>query len=160
MAVEGVSTCLSTCVGACVGAQLSLSAETLPFGTVVLGSSATKRLQIDNTGDVGCQFVWDAAALGSHFSIHPMSAFIAPGSNLKVDVTFHPKEVSADLRVDKLPLRATGDAACHVTLTGACAEVAPHPDAVEFACPVRGSDKRAVKLTNPSVTTWQLKPVV
>ena len=52
--VEGVRTCLSTCVGACVGAELSLGAETLPFGTVVLGSQATKRLQIDNTGDVGC----------------------------------------------------------------------------------------------------------
>ena len=69
--------------------------------------------------------MWDEKQLGQHFSVTPTSAFIPPGQNTKVDVIFHPRDVSSDLRVERLALRAVGAPDCHVTLTGSCTEVAP-----------------------------------
>lgn len=45
---------------------------------VVLGSRATKRLALENNGDTGTKFKWDARALGPHFSVFPTEGFLAP----------------------------------------------------------------------------------
>ncbi len=92
--VCGVATPLATLTGASLGTELRLAADLLPFGPVVLGSRALKRLQLQNTGDVGTKFVWDAKALGPHFSVFPAEGFLAPGQDVKLDVTFHPAAVS------------------------------------------------------------------
>jgi hypothetical protein len=43
---------------------------------VALGSSTTKRLALDNTGDAGTKFSWDLRGLGQHFSISPAEGFL------------------------------------------------------------------------------------
>jgi len=69
--VAGVPQQLTTLTGACTGLSLLLASDSIPFGTVVLGSRTTKRMQLSNVGDVGCRFAWDTAALGREFSISP-----------------------------------------------------------------------------------------
>lgn len=69
--VAGVRTTLAQLTGACTGTELSLASDSLPFGTVVLGSRTSKRLQLSNTGDVGTKFVWETKALGPNFTIYP-----------------------------------------------------------------------------------------
>lgn len=49
-AVSGVQQTLMSITGAALGTEVKLGTDTLPFGTVVLGSSTTKRLQLANTG--------------------------------------------------------------------------------------------------------------
>lgn len=56
--------------------ELTLAADSLPFGSVVLGSRTTKRLGLTNTGDVGAKFAWDSAALGAHFTIFPQGGLL------------------------------------------------------------------------------------
>lgn len=78
----GVRLPLGSLSGCCTGLELSLAADSLPFGTVVLGSRTTKRLGLANTGDVGARFAWDVKALGRHFSIYPAGAWVARSSGL------------------------------------------------------------------------------
>lgn len=66
---------------------------------------SVKRLQLVNTGDVGTKFVWDASALGPHFSVSPPDGFLAPGQDVKLDVTFAPTGVHADIRVERVRLK-------------------------------------------------------
>jgi hydrocephalus-inducing protein len=69
--VAGVPLLLATLTGACTAGELSLASDSLPFGTVVLGSRTSKRLALANSGDVGARFAWDARALRPHFEILP-----------------------------------------------------------------------------------------
>jgi hydrocephalus-inducing protein len=63
-------------LGSCAGTELRLASDAVPFGPVVLGSRAVKRVAVENSGDVGTRFKWDATALGPHFSITPLEGFL------------------------------------------------------------------------------------
>jgi hypothetical protein len=69
--VSGVPLALATLTGACTAGELSLASDSVPFGTVVLGSRTSKAVALANTGDVGVKFGWDTRALGPHFAIVP-----------------------------------------------------------------------------------------
>jgi hydrocephalus-inducing protein len=75
--VAGVPQVLATLTGASTGMALMLASDSIPFGTVVLGSRTTKRLQLSNHGDLGCRFAWDVRPLGQQFSISPAGAYTA-----------------------------------------------------------------------------------
>eukprot|EP00798_Chlamydomonas_sp_ICE-L_P006741 gene6741-3411_t len=47
-----------------------------------------------------------------------------------------------------------------LTLTGACSDLQPESEAVNFACSVRASCTQSVTLTNPSSSKWNLRPVI
>lgn len=63
---------------------------------------AKQRLQVENSGDVGTKFALDVAALGSHFAAFPASGFLAPNKQAQVEITFHPRAIHSDIRVDKV----------------------------------------------------------
>jgi hydrocephalus-inducing protein len=69
--VAGVPQVLTTISGACTGLSVLLASDSIPFGTVVLGSRTTKRLLLSNKGDLGCKFAWETARFGANFSITP-----------------------------------------------------------------------------------------
>ena len=56
LSVSGETRSLFNISGACLGTELKLASESLPFGAVSLGSKVTKRLQLENTGDVITNF--------------------------------------------------------------------------------------------------------
>lgn len=74
----GVPLPLTSLRGACTAGELTLASDSLPFGTVVLGSRSSKRLTLSNTGDMGVRFAWDVKALGPHFSILPSGEWVSP----------------------------------------------------------------------------------
>lgn len=106
--VAGVSIPLLVVSGACLGTEIRLASTTLPFNAVTIGSRACKRLQLENTGDVGARFVWDTFALGQNFSIFPCDGFLPPGRDVKLEVTFHPTVVSQDIRVERVRCQVDG----------------------------------------------------
>lgn len=69
--VAGVPQVITTISGACTGLSVLLASDSIPFGTVVLGSRTTKRLLLSNNGDLGCKFAWDTSRFGSNFGITP-----------------------------------------------------------------------------------------
>lgn len=62
----GVSRKLLSVTGQCVGFDVALEADALNFGTVCLGSSKTKRLQISNSGEMASRFRWEPKTFGPH----------------------------------------------------------------------------------------------
>lgn len=44
--------------GACLGVGMKLDADKLPFGSVIQGSTLTKRIKLSNVGDIGSKFAW------------------------------------------------------------------------------------------------------
>ena len=63
---------------------------------------AKQRLQVENDGDVGTKYGLDVAALGPHFAAFPASGFLAPNKQAQVEITFHPRAIHPDIRVDKV----------------------------------------------------------
>ena len=65
---------------------------------------AVQRVQVENTGDVGTKYSLDMAALGPHFTAFPGSGFLAPNQQAQVEITFQPKALNPDIRVDRVCL--------------------------------------------------------
>jgi len=158
--IAGVERTVFKIQGACLGTELTFAADSIPFPPVVHGSRATKRLQVENTGDVGTKFSWDTPALGANFTVFPAEGFLGPGQDTKLEVTFHPGRVDSDVRVERVRCKVEGGEDRFVTLTGSCVEQDGDATLVEFKCPVRQSNKQTISIHNSSTTTsWQLQPV-
>lgn len=76
---DGAALHILMLTGACQGTQLVLASDALPFGPVVLGSSASKRLALENAGDVGTKYTWDTRTLAPNFTISPADGFLVRG---------------------------------------------------------------------------------
>lgn len=110
--VAGVHIPVLLVSGACLGTEIKLASTSLPFNPVTKGSRASKRLQLENTGDVGARFIWDPRDFGQNFSIVPHDGFLPPGRDVKLEVIFHPKFVSQDIRVEKIRCQVDGREQC------------------------------------------------
>ena len=100
--------------------EASLDTDSLPFGAVVLGSSKSRNLKLDNTGDVPLQFSWQTSSFGSHISITPTQGKVAPGCDVTFVVTFKPQCLHEDIRQDNICLSVIGMGALLLMCTGAC----------------------------------------
>lgn len=158
--VGGVTLPLLTLTGACLGTELRLASDSLPFGTVTLGSRSVKRLALENTGDVGTKFSWNARAFGEHFSVFPAEGFLGPGQDVKLDVTFHPTSINPDIRVERVRLTVEGGEDRFLTLTGACMGTEVQAQTYSFRCPVREKHEQSISLENKSSSKWSLRPTI
>lgn len=113
--------------------------------------------------------------------------FLAPGQDIKLEVSFHPTSVNSDIRVERLHCKLSSSAAAAegssrsaspalgaaadiggssvssdllLTLTGACIMSEAVGEPVQFRCNVRSSSSQVIQLQNNSSTNWQLRPVV
>ncbi|MFH1067980.1 MAG: PQQ-binding-like beta-propeller repeat protein [Candidatus Glassbacteria bacterium] len=69
--------------------EIALSADSLEFGTVSLGSSGTRTFYIRNEGSAALAVSAIASDNGA-FTVDPTSATVAPGDSQAVNVTFSP----------------------------------------------------------------------
>ncbi|CAE7551801.1 Hydin, partial [Symbiodinium microadriaticum] len=143
------------------GAEVSLDTDSLPYGIVVLGSSKTKKLSLENTGDLSLTFQWSEASFGPHFSISPLYGKLAPGNEINFDVVFNPQFVDADIRQENIMLSIPGMSPLTVTCSGVCV---PQPtDSIiylHFDSLVRKTQTKAVNLQNPSEKDWFISPSI
>lgn len=94
--------------GSCQGLEISLDSESVPFGAVVQRSWSSRRLVMSNTGDIGARFRWDPRAFAPDFSVSPAQGYISPGMQVPLEVTFHPQEVSQEIRYEVAFLSVCG----------------------------------------------------
>ncbi|KAJ3159463.1 hypothetical protein HDU86_001781 [Geranomyces michiganensis] len=156
----GYSRPLAQVTGACQGIEVKLENNTLPFGAVVIKSSATRRIQLQNCGDIGSTFRWDAAKFAPDFSISPSEGYISPGMEVSLEITFHPMEFSADIRYENLLCRIEGIAPLSLTLSGMCVPPPVQNEILKFSAPVRQSDAKAIPITNKTSTHWHVRPII
>jgi hydrocephalus-inducing protein len=55
----GLFQTLFVVTGSCQGLEVSLDADSVPFGAVVQNSSSSRQIIMNNTGDVGARFSTD-----------------------------------------------------------------------------------------------------
>ena len=157
----GISRKLLTVSGKAQGAEVSLDTDSLPYGTVVLGSSKIKKLSLENTGDLSLTFQWSEASFGPHFRISPLFGKLSPGSEINFDVVFDPQYVDADIRQENIMLSIPGMSPLTVTCSGVC--VAQPTDSIvflHFDSLVRKAQTKTVNLKNPTDKEWFISPAI
>jgi len=148
--------------GACHGVGMRLESDKMPFGSIILNSNVTKKLNLTNFGDVGCKFQW-IESYKPHFSISPAEGFIAAHTSQTMDVTFHPNEIGNDIRFEQVPCLVDGSPmeGMYLTVSGNCVPP-PMEDAqeIKFHADVRSSVVQSVTIENDSGSSWVLRPVI
>ncbi|TPX54724.1 hypothetical protein PhCBS80983_g05802 [Powellomyces hirtus] len=156
----GYSRPLAQITGACQGIEVKLENDTLPFGAVVIKSSATRRIQLQNCGDIGTTFRWDSAKFAPDFAISPSEGYISPGMEISLEITFHPIEFSADIRYENLHCRVDGIPPLSLTLSGMCVPPPIQNEILKFSAAVRQSDTKTIPVTNKTSTHWHVRPTI
>uniref|UniRef100_A0A8D0GGN3 HYDIN protein n=1 Tax=Sphenodon punctatus TaxID=8508 RepID=A0A8D0GGN3_SPHPU len=146
--------------GCCQGIEVSLDQEHIPFGAVVQQSQASRCVIMQNTGDIGVGFRWDAKSFEPDFSISPVEGYISPGMEIPFEVTFHPCELSQDIHYDSLECYIQGSEPLKLTLSGYCMVAPPTKEVVNFSCQVRGKHTQTIMLSNRSNQAWNLQPII
>lgn len=161
MECAGMSKPLFVVNGCCQGIETSLDQDSVPFGAVVQRSRSTRRIVMQNTGDIGAGFRWEANSFAPDFSIEPTGGYISPGMEVPFTVTFHPQDLCQDIRYDDLLCHIEGGKPLKLTLTGMCVVGSPSTkEVVGFSCHVRSRETRSVMIPNRTNQQWRLQPVI
>ena len=161
MSVAGSERKLLNVTGSCQAIEVHLGADALPFGTVCEGCSVTRKLQIENSGDLGASFKWDNTAFLPNFSVTPTDGFLAPHASVVVDVRFHPTRVYDDFRCDRLMCMVEGAQPLFLTLSGVCvAQPEENVKELRFDARVREEQRQEITVSNPTASNWHLQPTI
>ncbi|KAJ3115022.1 hypothetical protein HDU96_001327 [Phlyctochytrium bullatum] len=160
MEAPGISRPLFLVSGACQGIEVKLENDTLPFGAVVQRSCTTRRIQLQNVGDIGAKFHWDISKFLPDFSITPTEGYISPGMDISLEITFHPVEINQDIRYENLVGTIEGTTPLYLTLTGMCIPQPIQNDIIKFSTPVRQSEVKSIKLDNKTSIPWHIRPII
>jgi hydrocephalus-inducing protein len=157
---SGVPKQLMAISGKATGLETKLETDTLFFGAVVANSRAVRRVALENTGDVGARFKWDAARFAPAFSVKPIEGFLPSHGEITFEVSFHPTQVNDDIRYEKIPLNVEGGEGHTLTLTGMCVTQAPVAEPISFNVAARQlQTKPSPAISNPTDVPWTIKPV-
>ncbi len=155
--------CLPVCSlqGACQGYNIWLDTTSVSFGAIAQKCSATKRLILHNSGDIGASFKWDLTRLKPEFSVWPVSGYISAGMEVNFDVRFSPSELAADVRREGVQLVVEGLAKpLTVTLAGSCVQVVAQKEAHAFDTYVRQKEVKQIAVSNRTNGQWDLRPLI
>ncbi|XP_048461536.1 hydrocephalus-inducing protein homolog [Rhincodon typus] len=160
MECVGVSKPLFVIRGCCQGIEISLDQNCIAFGSVVLRSSVTRLIVLENIGDIGASFRWDVEKFKPHFSISPMEGYISPGMQVSLEVKFHPIKVHADIRLENVQCFIEGTKSVYLYLTGSCVAPTAMKEILNFSCQVRTAQVHGIVLTNRTNQVWNLQPKI
>lgn len=147
---------LLTLQGACQGMDLKLMEEVVNFGSVVTGSKLTKKLQLNNMGDMGAKFDWDTTFCRPYFTITPKKGFIPPNDSLVFTIDFHPS-VSEEHNF-KLKCEIENGSPLQLTLIGrGVSQVTEGVQTIRFETVVRTKTSQKVTIKNPVADRLSIK---
>ncbi|CAM6101477.1 unnamed protein product [Calypogeia fissa] len=151
---------IATVSGACTGTEVKLSVNKLAFATVTLGSTLTRKIQVENCGDIGTAFAWDVCTHATECTFFPPDGYLPPHQVATVEVSFHPTATHPDILIDRIPCVVTGGETKFLSLTGACIEHDPPVETLNFIAPVRSTDTKSLQIKNPTERLWLLTPKI
>ncbi|KAI8909684.1 hypothetical protein EDD86DRAFT_206048, partial [Gorgonomyces haynaldii] len=160
METLGMSKPLFLVSGACQGTDVRLENDVVPFGAVVQKSFTTRRIQLQNIGDIGAKFFWDHKRFMPDFTISPTDGYISPGMEIPLEITFHPTELNQDIRYENIPCEIEGMQSIYLTVTGMCVPQPNQTDMIKFASPVRSPDTKSITLSNRTANAWHIQPII
>jgi len=75
------------------------------FGAVVVNSSYSKKVQINNLGDTAVKYQWLLDAHRQILSISPEVGILQPQTDFFFEVAFHPKTVKDIIKITGIELQ-------------------------------------------------------
>lgn len=91
----------------------------------------------------------------------PLTGFLAPGQDVKLQITLDPQHEAQDICLDAVPCNVEGlPEPLTLSLTGAAVDDAHVSATLQLACAVRARASQSVTIANPSAAAWHLRPVV
>lgn len=149
--------------GVAHGIELKLMDEVAAFGNVVQGSRLTKYIQMSNFGDVKANFSWNKTEFTKNFTISPASGYINPNSNLDLEVTFHPKDIS-DEKVTcetKVTCEVKGGEAMTLKMMGKpVSQDSSQLQELNFNTVVRKATTQSITINNTEDKEWAINPTI
>ncbi|XP_028813720.1 hydrocephalus-inducing protein homolog [Denticeps clupeoides] len=146
--------------GCCQAVEVKLNQDYVPFGAVTQRCQSTRRIIMQNTGDIGARYQWDMKSFAPYFTISPSEGYICPGMDVPLDVTFKPVEPGPDLRCEGLCCAVEGCKPLKLTLTGSCILPPVTKETLNFVCQVRSQQTQSLPLTNRSNQSCTLTPAI
>jgi hydrocephalus-inducing protein len=150
--------------GAGHGVELKMDTDTLIFGDTVVNSKVTRKLGLENTGDVGVGFKWDEFRFAPHgdsfFSISPLEGFLAPNQSMMFTIQFAPTREERDIRVDNIQMSVDGNPPMFLTLTGSAVGKEPDGQVFSFSTQVRNTEVQKIPIKNVQNCVWRVKPAI
>ena len=70
--------------GRATGMDVVLSTDTLAFGAVCEGSRRTRKLMLENAGDIATRFQWNQRTIGDLFTVSPLEGALRPRRKLRL----------------------------------------------------------------------------
>ncbi|KAL7750642.1 hypothetical protein RI367_003984 [Sorochytrium milnesiophthora] len=162
LVIESASITTPLCLvnGACQGKEVKLESDTIPFGAVVYQSSTVRKIQLQNVGDIGAKFMWRTSQFAPDFSISPSEGYVPASMETPLEITFHPRQVSPDIRYENLICEVEGHTPLKLTLTGICIPQPAQTELIKFSTPARHPDVKSITLTNKTNVGWYIRPII
>jgi len=161
MDVAGTNRTLMVLSASAVGVELKIESDMLFFGAIVKGTKTSRKLQLENVGDIGTKWRLQPGAFLPDFSVEPSEGFLNPHDETTLEFLFHPTLISDDVRRDNIPLMIEGSDPLSITLTGICVSQEPQEGSISFECPVRSRALQTIPpIKNPTDVPWMLYPVI
>eukprot|EP00658_Telonema_sp_P-2_P082699 TRINITY_DN8790_c0_g1_i4.p1 TRINITY_DN8790_c0_g1~~TRINITY_DN8790_c0_g1_i4.p1 ORF type:complete len:2065 (-),score=554.24 TRINITY_DN8790_c0_g1_i4:246-6440(-) len=147
--------------GSCQGAEVQLDCKTISFGSVVVGTRVSRKINILNSGDVSLDYTWNERKLGQDYSIVPAMGVAPAHSETRCELIYHPVEPNRDGKRE-LDIRfSEGAHPLPLFVTGTnSVERPPLTDILSFACRVRETATQKFTIKNDSQDQWTLKPII
>lgn len=149
---------LCSVIGSCHGIELKLMQDTIGFGVVTVGSRLTRKLQLNNLGDIPARFHWDLTFCKSVFTIRPVKGVIPAHEDLFFDISFHPKAKGEEIRFPNVKCNIKDSKPLFVNLLGK--SIMPTEESiktVDFETIVREPIQREIEVPNPLKKLWRIK---
>mmetsp|Transcript_118563 Transcript_118563/g.206475 ORF Transcript_118563/g.206475 Transcript_118563/m.206475 type:complete len:3749 (+) Transcript_118563:362-11608(+) len=160
--IAGIPRPLLSVSGAGQGIELHLDTKTVSFGPVVQGTCVMKRILLFNTGDLGVKFQWDQRRLEPDFSVNPAEGFVQAHNDVAIEITFAPTVAGRNSVIERVQCRVREDPKCllELNVNGQCVDRPPVTESLKFKTNVRKSTSQQIKISNPTGSTWNLKPQI
>ena len=100
------------------------------------------------------------------YSIDPSVGYLSAGMEQPLNITFHPKTISQDIRYPRVPCKIEGSKdPLYLTLTGSCtnslSKMSGGKDQTTiFNCIVRSKDSKTIMVKNTSNQKWIIRPII
>ena len=158
----GITQPIFAVTGSCQAVNVVLDMDYISFGLCTLQSRSTRRILMQNNGDIGAKFEWEKNRFGPNFSVAPLSGYLTPGMSVDIEVSYHPTETTNEARIDKAPCHVEGmKKPLYLTLTGSCQSMPnPQKESLHFQTVVRQKETRSILVANRSNLVWNLRPVI
>ena len=144
--------------GACVAMDLQLEMDQVAFGQAVLNSRITRRLMLQNLGDMPSRFNVQGD-FAPDFSVSPLEGFLQPNEDVNIEVTFHPAALSRDIRHIGA-VTCDGQPPLPLTFTGMCVLASAEPSTLSFKTRVREPSAQSITIKNGTSNLWRITPTL